>query len=86
MLAWRNQAKCVLDTKKGILLGYHTRMLKNVIWYNPATDRVIYGYHVRFDEGYNDLPLSKLPPNVLLFDRHEARAKPETVTVTIPPF
>ena len=86
VLAWRNRAKYVLDTKKGILLGYRTRTLKNVIWYDPATDRVKYGYHVRFDEGYNDLPLSKLPPNVLLLDRHEARAKPETVTVTIPPF
>jgi len=56
------------------------------VWYDPLTDRVKYGYHVRFDEGFNDLPLAQLPPNVVLMDRREERVPAETLTVTIPPF
>ena len=57
-----------------------------MVWYDPATQRVKYGYHVQFDEGFNNLPLSKLPPNILLMDRHDKRVKPESITVTVPPF
>jgi len=85
-LAWRNQAKYIQDTKKGIFLGYRTNTLKNVVWYDPLTDRVKYGYHVPFDEGFNDLPLAQLPPNVVLMDWREERAPEETLTITIPPF
>jgi len=46
ILAWQNRAKYIQDTKKGIFLGYRTNMLKNVVWYDPLTDRVKYGYHV----------------------------------------
>jgi len=49
-------------------------------------DRVKYGYHVRFNEGFNDLPLAQLPPNVVLTDWREERVPAETLTVTIPPF
>jgi len=85
-LAWQNRAKYIQDTKKGIFLGYRTNTLKNVVWYDPLTDRVKYGYHVRFDEGFNDLPLAQLPPNVVLMDRHEERVLAETLSITIPPF
>mgnify|MGYP000620620624 CR=1 FL=1 len=60
ILAWKNRAKCIQDTKKGIVLGYRTNTLKNVVWYDTLTDRVKHGYHVRFDVDFNDLPLSKL--------------------------
>jgi len=86
ILAWQNRAKYIQDTKKGIFLGYRTNTLKNVAWCDPLTDRVKYGYHVRFNEGFNDLRLSKLPPNVVLMDRHEERAPVEMLTITIPPF
>jgi len=46
ILAWQNRAKYIQDTKKGIFLGYRTNTLKNVVWYDPLTDRVKYGYHV----------------------------------------
>jgi len=85
-LAWQNRAKYIQDTKKGIFLGYRTNTLKNVVWYDPLTDRVKYGYHVRFDEGFNDLPLAQLPPNVVLMDRRKERVPAEKLTITIPPF
>jgi len=86
ILAWQNQAKCIQDTKKGIFLGCRTNTLKNVVWHDPLTDRVKYGYHVRFNKGFNDLPLAQLPPNVVLMDRHEERVPAETLTITIPSF
>jgi len=46
ILAWQNQAKYIQDTKKGIFLGYRTNTLKNIVWCDPLTDRVKYGYHV----------------------------------------
>jgi len=60
--------------------------LKNVVWCDPLTDRVKCGYHVRFDEGFNDLPLAKLPPNVVLMDWCKERVPAETLTITIPSF
>ena len=86
ILAWKNKAKYVQDTKKGIFLGYLTNTLKNVVWYDPLTNRVKYGYHVRFDEGFNDLPNASLPPNVMLLERHEERMPAERMSITIPPF
>jgi len=86
ILAWQNRAKCIQDTKKGIFLGHRTNTLKNVVWYDPLTDGVKHGYHVCFDEGFNDLPLAQPPPNVALMDRREERVPAETLTVTIPPF
>ena len=71
ILAWQNGVKCIQDTKKGIFLGYRTNAPKNVVWYDPLTDRVKCGYHVLFDEGFNNLPLAQLPPNVVLMDRRE---------------
>jgi len=85
-LAWQIRAKYIQDTKKGIFLGYRTNTLKNVVWYDPLTDRVKYGYHVQFDEGFNNLPLAQLPPNVVLMDRREERVPAEKLTITIPPF
>jgi len=56
------------------------------VWCDPLTDGVKCGYHVCFDEGFNDLPLAQLPSNVVLMDRREERVPAETLTVTIPPF
>jgi len=86
ILTWQNRAKCTQDTKKGIFLGYRTNTLKNVVWYDPLKDRVKCGYHVWFDEGFNGLPLAKLPPSVVLMDRSEERVPAEMLTIAIPPF
>jgi len=56
------------------------------VWYDPLTDRVKYGYHIQFDEGFNNLLLEQLPPNAALMDRREERVPAETLTVTILPF
>jgi hypothetical protein len=40
-----------------------------VQWYDPATSRIKIAYHCKFDEGFSDLPLKKLPPNVLHLQR-----------------
>jgi len=56
------------------------------VWHDPLTDRVKCGYHVRFDEGFNDLPLAQLPPNAVLMDWRKERVPAERLTVTIPPF
>jgi len=56
------------------------------VWYDPLTDRVKHGHHVCFDEGFNDLPLAQLPPNMVLMDRREERVPAEMLTVAIPPF
>jgi len=71
------------------VLGFNLAIIVLIIElfiYDPVTDRVKYGYHVRFDEGFNDLPLAQLPPNVVLMDRREERVPAETLTITIPPF
>ena len=86
ILAWQKWAKHIQDTKKGIFLGHRTNTLKNVAWHNPLTDRVKCGYHVCFDEGFNDLPLAQLPPNAGLMDWREERVPAEMPTVAIPPF
>jgi hypothetical protein len=40
---------------------------KNSLWIDDATGRVKLGYHLRFDEGMNDLALDELPPNAKIF-------------------
>jgi hypothetical protein len=39
----------------------------NSLWVDDATGRVKLGYHLRFDEGMNDLALDELPPNAKIF-------------------
>ena len=57
------------NTRKGIFLGYLKHTNKNVYWYDVVSKRIKIAYHVRFDEGMNDLPSSELPPNVLHLQR-----------------
>jgi len=56
------------------------------VWHDPLTDRVKCGYHVRFDEGFNNLPLAQLRPNVVLMDQRKEQVPAETLTITITPF
>jgi hypothetical protein len=50
--------------RKGLLLGYLPATLKNILWYDVETHQVKIAFHVRFDEGMNDLPHSAIPLNV----------------------
>jgi hypothetical protein len=61
----KNHAKC------GIFLGFAPNTTKNILWYDPETQRVKIAFHARFDEGMNDLSLADIPPNV----RHLQRAQ-----------
>ena len=60
-----SDAKFHSRSKKGIHLGFPKNTAKNVIWHGPETDNVIIAKHACFDEGMNDLPIHKLPPNAL---------------------
>jgi hypothetical protein len=57
------------NTRKGIFLGYLKHTNKNIYWYDVDSKHVKIAYHVRFDEGMNDLSPHKLPPNVLHLQR-----------------
>jgi hypothetical protein len=73
---------------RGIFLGFLPNTTKNILWFDPATNRVKIAFHVRFDKGVNDLTPAKVPPNV----RHLQRVQdgddiPADTTETVaPPF
>ena len=51
------------NSRKGIFLGYVPYTTRNILWYDVETHRVKIATHARFDEGFNDLPFSDVPPN-----------------------
>jgi hypothetical protein len=65
----KRPAKFVNNSRKGIFLGYLRHTTKNILWYDPETDRVKIARHARFDEGMNDLPVADIPPNVAHLQR-----------------
>jgi hypothetical protein len=75
-------------SKRGMFLGFLPNTTKNILWFDPETNRVKIAFHVRFDEGMNDLPLADVPPNV----RHLQRVQDgvsipaESTDAVIPPF
>ena len=58
------RAKLIPNSIKGIFLGFIPNTDKNIMWFDPDTDRLKIAKHARFDEGMNDLPLDAIPPNV----------------------
>ena len=60
----RRPAKFRTNSKKGIFLGYMPGTTKNIIWYDEETHKIKMATHARFDEGMNDMPQEKIPPNV----------------------
>jgi len=61
----RCSAKLILNSRKGIFLGFIPNTDKNIIWYDTETHVVKIAKHVRFDEGMNNLPPNLVPPNVV---------------------
>ena len=49
---------------------------QNIIWLDDETKRIKYATHARFDEGMNDVPINKIPPNVQLLQRSEYGKRP----------
>ena len=74
--------------KRGIFLGFLPNTTKNILWYDPETNRVKIAFHVRFDEGMNDLALADVPPNVRHLHRvHDGQPIPADLDETVvPPF
>ena len=58
------KAKFKTASKKGTFLGYMPNTTRNILWFDSETNRVKISSHVCFDEGMNDLPIDKIPPNV----------------------
>jgi hypothetical protein len=50
--------------RKGIFLGYVPHTTRNIIWYDEESERMKIARHCVFDEGFNDVPVEMLPPNV----------------------
>ena len=57
--------EAVSNANVGIFLGYH-KSLKNILYYDVATEEVKWTTHATFDEGMNDLPMDSRPPNAKL--------------------
>jgi len=65
----KRRAKFKNNSKKGIFLGFVPHTTRNILWYDVDTERVKIASHVRFDEGMNDLPIDRIPPNVQHLER-----------------
>ena len=65
----RRTRKLKSNSRKGIFLGYIPNTTKNILWYDPETNKVKIAKHARFDEGMNDLPATAIPPNVIHLNR-----------------
>ena len=50
--------------RKGIFLGYTRQTQQNFIWFDVSTEKIKIASHGQFDEGFNDLPIKSIPPNV----------------------
>ena len=50
--------------RAGVFLGYLPHTIRNIISYNLESERVKIATHCVFDEGFNDVPVESLPPNV----------------------
>ena len=50
--------------RKGIFLGYVPFTTRNILYFDEESERVKVATHCLFDEGFNNLPIEALPPNV----------------------
>jgi hypothetical protein len=67
----RRPAKFKTNLRKGIFLGFLPNTTKLIMYYDVDSKRVKTAFHVRFDEGMNDLPIDAIPPNVLHLQRSQ---------------
>ena len=67
----RRSAKFKTQSQKGIFLGLQPNTTKNILWYDPETNRIKIAAHACFDEGFNDLRIDQIPPNVQHLQRSD---------------
>jgi hypothetical protein len=67
--------------QKGIFLGYVPHTTRNIIWYDVESERMKIASHCVFDEGFNDVPVETLPPNV----QHILRSTDKNECPTVDP-
>lgn len=62
----QQKGKLHVDTMKGIFLGFEEGTIRNIIWFNPKTNKVNSSCaNFSFDESFNDVPSNELPPNTV---------------------
>ena len=76
MMPWvrppgRRQHKLRPNSRKGRFLGFLPNTTKNIVWFDPETEKVKTAKHARFDEGMNDLQMDDLPRHVIHLQRLE---------------
>lgn len=67
----RRGAKFRNRSRKGIFLGFLPHTTTNILWYDPDSNFVKIAKHAQFNEGMNDLPATKIPPNVVHLQRSQ---------------
>jgi hypothetical protein len=84
----KRQSRLCNNAICGIFLGFLPNTTKNILWYDPETNRVKIAFHVRFDKGMNDLAPADVPPNVRHLQRvQEGESIPaDPNETTVPPF
>ena len=45
-------------------MGYTGQTQHNFIWFDVSTEKIKIASHSQFDEGFNDLSIESIPPNV----------------------
>ena len=65
---WK-RGKLHADSQKGIFLGFRPITTRNIEYYDEETHQVKIASNFRFDEGFNNLPLSELNPNDISLSR-----------------
>ena len=73
-------------SRKGIFLGYIPYTTRNILWFDVESERVKVATHCLFDEGFNDLPIEALPPNVqqlLRANNDNIRPEEDTEEITL---
>jgi hypothetical protein len=74
------------NAKLGIFRGFLPNTTKNILWYDPEANPVKIAFHVRFDEGMNDLLLVDVLPNIRHLHRvQDGQAIPAELTETAVP-
>ena len=64
-----NVINFMLTPEKGIFLGFLPNTTRNIEYYDKETHWVKSASNFRFNEGFNNLPLNELNPNVISLSR-----------------
>ena len=70
----KQAAKLIPNSCRGIFLGCVPCTTRNILWCDPETSCVKIATHACFNEGFNDLPITAVPPNVMHLHRTDANA------------